>query len=128
MPESGQRTALVVDDSRVARMLLARELTAAAFAVRQAANGAEGLSVLGRGPVPDLVLVDWNMPEMNGLEFLRLMKAEPRWKSVPVLMVTSETEAGNMAAALEAGAAEYLMKPFTGDMLRDRLRLLGLAS
>ncbi len=73
----------------------------------------------------DLALVDWNMPEMNGLEFIKAVRADPRWGSLPILMVTSETEFQNMADAMEAGANEYAMKPFDRDVIRDKLSILG---
>lgn len=121
-----QNKALVVDDSRVVRTLLARELTALGFSVSQAANGREGIAVLQREPSFSLTLVDWNMPEMNGLDFIRAVRADRRHDEMPVVLVTTETETHNVAAALEAGATEYLMKPFTSDMLDDKLRLIGV--
>ncbi len=126
MAALAQSKALVVDDSRVVRALLARELSALGFSVCQAANGREGIDVLQREPSVSLTLVDWNMPEMNGLEFIRAVRADRRHDRMPLMLVTTETETENVAAALEAGAAEYLMKPFTGGMIADKLRLLGI--
>jgi two-component system chemotaxis response regulator CheY len=119
--------AMVVDDSRAIRMILSRTLGELGYEVCQAPNGKEALSLIDRenGSV-SLVLVDWNMPEMNGLEFIRHLRADACYSSVPLMMVTTETEVPQMVAALEAGANEYLMKPFTRDMIADKLRILGV--
>ncbi len=120
--------ALVVDDSRAMRMILARTLAETGFEVEQAGNGQEALDRMAReGGAPDLVVVDWNMPEMSGLEFLRAVRARPEFRAVRLFMVTTESEIAQMSRALEAGADEYLMKPFTADAVRDKLRLLGMA-
>ena len=74
-----------------------------------------------------LVLVDWNMPELSGLDFIRAVRARPEFSAVRLMMVTTETEIEQMTRALEAGADEYLMKPFTPESVRDKLRLLGMA-
>jgi two-component system chemotaxis response regulator CheY len=119
--------AMVVDDSRAMRTLLKGLLTANGMqVVAEAASGQEALDRLRAEGTVDLVLVDWNMPEMNGYDFVRAVRAEPHWDDIRLLMVTSETEAGKMAAALEAGANEYLMKPFGREAIRDKLQLLGL--
>ena len=118
--------ALVVDDSRAIRMILCRTLRGLGYDVKEAGNGLEALQVIGDGPPADLVMADWNMPEMDGLELLRKIRAHPSWAAVPVLMVTTESEIGQMSAALEAGATEYIMKPFTKEILEDKLRLAGL--
>ena len=118
------KKALVIDASRTIRMILGRTLGELGFETATAANGREALDSLT--PDLSLVLVDWNMPEMNGLEFVRRMRANPVWAAVPVIMVTTETRIGQMTAALEAGANEYVMKPFTAEVIEDKLRLLGL--
>jgi two-component system chemotaxis response regulator CheY len=119
--------AMVVDDSRAMRTLLRGLLSSNGLqVVAEAASGKEALERLRAEGTVDLVLVDWNMPEMNGYDFIRAVRAEPHWDDIRLLMVTSETEAGKMAAALEAGANEYLMKPFGRDAIRDKLQLLGL--
>jgi two-component system chemotaxis response regulator CheY len=74
----------------------------------------------------DLVLVDWNMPEMDGISFVRAVRAEPGYGALPMMMVTTNAELAHVSKALEAGANEYIMKPFTGDMMREKLELLGL--
>jgi two-component system chemotaxis response regulator CheY len=73
-----------------------------------------------------VILVDWNMPEMNGLDFVKTIRADPRYSEVPLMMVTTETEIEQMYRALEAGANEYVMKPFTDEVIADKLRLLGV--
>jgi two-component system chemotaxis response regulator CheY len=123
------RQAMVIDDSRAMRMILSRSLQGFGYQVAQASNGKDALAQLSQGgPEIALFLVDWNMPEMNGLEFLKNLRAESRFNSIPVVMVTTETEADQMMAALEAGANEYVIKPFTNETIEDKLRMLGLLS
>jgi two-component system, chemotaxis family, chemotaxis protein CheY len=118
--------AMVVDDSRTMRTILSRALAEAGFEVHQEANGRDALDYLQRdGASLRLVLVDWNMPEMTGLEFVRAVRSRPEFLRVRLLMVTTETEIEQMARALAAGADEYLMKPFTVDALKDKLELMG---
>jgi two-component system chemotaxis response regulator CheY len=74
----------------------------------------------------NLVLADWNMPEMNGLELLKKLRQDPELASLKVIMVTTETEVDHMVSALEAGANEYVMKPFTKDILKEKLELVGI--
>lgn len=119
--------ALVVDDSRAMRMILARTLRELGFEVREAANGREALEVIhAERAAVRLVLADWNMPEMNGLELLQRLRRDPELASLVVVMVTTETEPDQMTAALEAGANEYVMKPFTRDILVEKLYLAGI--
>ncbi|MGA2155486.1 MAG: response regulator [Bryobacteraceae bacterium] len=121
--------ALVVDDSRAVRMILARTLKELGFEVREAANGREALEVIEiEKTAVTLVLADWNMPEINGLELLKQLRQKPELASLVVVMVTTETELDQMAAALEAGANEYVMKPFTKDILVEKLQLVGIHS
>jgi two-component system, chemotaxis family, chemotaxis protein CheY len=108
-------------------MILGRTLNRFGYEVLAAANGREALDLIHRnGLEPAVVLVDWNMPEMNGLEFVKSLRADPKYKSVPLMMVTTETEIEQMYRALEAGADEYVMKPFTDDVIADKLRILGV--
>jgi two-component system chemotaxis response regulator CheY len=76
--------------------------------------------------VPDLCTIDWNMPVMDGLQFVNAVRANPAWRPVTLVMVTSESEQSQIVRALAAGAHEYVIKPFTADALRDKLALLGL--
>lgn len=119
--------ALVVDDSRAVRMLLTRTLKQIGYEVQEAANGREALEVIeaGDGAV-GLVLADWNMPEINGLDLLKRLRQNPAFSSLKVVMVTTETEIDRIAEALEAGANEYVMKPFTQDILVEKLQLAGI--
>jgi two-component system, chemotaxis family, chemotaxis protein CheY len=119
--------ALVVDDSKAVRMILAKTLKELGFEVREAANGREALEVIeAEKTAVTLVLADWNMPEIDGLELLKRLRQKPELASLVVVMVTTETELGQMTAALEAGANEYIMKPFTKDILVDKLQLVGV--
>ena len=119
-------TAMVVDDSRAVRMIVSRTLREIGYEVAEAGNGREALQKLeASGPV-GLVLADWNMPEMDGLELLRQIRGAPAYHAIPVIMVTTEAEVDQMMLALEAGANEYVMKPFTKEILLDKLRLAGL--
>lgn len=120
------RRALVIDDSRTIRSILAKKLGQLGFKVSDAENGKVGLEVLSNAPEISLVLVDWNMPLMNGLEFVKAVRAEADWDGVTIVMVTTETETSQMLAALDAGANDYIMKPFTDEIITERLMLLGI--
>ncbi|MGA3128956.1 MAG: response regulator [Candidatus Korobacteraceae bacterium] len=119
--------ALVVDDSRTIRIIIRRILIELGYEVCEAANGIEALKMLETEKTAvKLVLADWNMPEMNGMELLKSLRQNPEFDSLKVLMVTTETEMGQMASALKAGANEYVMKPFTKDILIEKLELIGI--
>ena len=119
--------AMVVDDSRAIRMILTKTLSELGFEVSQAGSGNEALTMLPfPGEQPALILVDWNMPGISGLDFVRQVRSDPGMARVLLVMVTTETEIEQMAAALDAGANEYIMKPFTKEIVADKLRLLGL--
>ena len=118
--------ALVIDDSRAMRRIVTGILTGFGYEVRDAGHGREGLDVLDEGWVPDLCCVDWNMPVMDGLQFVSAVRSNPAWRSVTIMMVTSESEHTQIVKALAAGAHEYVIKPFTADAIRDKLALLGL--
>lgn len=119
---------MVVDDSKTIRMIVRRILLELGFEVFEAGNGKEGLEVMAaQKNEMDLVLADWNMPEMNGLELVKALRKIPELASLKVIMVTTETEMGQMASALEAGANEYVMKPFSKDILKEKLELVGVS-
>jgi len=119
--------ALVVDDSRAVRMILSRTLRELGYDVREAANGKEALELMAKEKsTVKLVLSDWNMPEINGLELLKRLRQDPDLSTLVVVMVTTETELDQMSAALEAGANEYVMKPFTKEILLEKLQLVGI--
>jgi two-component system chemotaxis response regulator CheY len=75
---------------------------------------------------PEVVLVDWNMPEMNGYEFVQAVRGDESYQRMPLLMVTTETEMEQVARALHAGVNEYVMKPFTKDVIREKLAIMGV--
>jgi two-component system, chemotaxis family, chemotaxis protein CheY len=116
---------MVVDDSRATRTIIARILGELGFTVTQAASGMEAMQKLEQEGIPDLMLVDWNMPEMSGYDLVCAVRAKPDYQKMRMLMVTTETEIERVTSALAAGADEYLMKPFTKEMLIDKLRILG---
>ena len=107
------------------RGILSKILVRLGFEVLQAADGVEGIATLTvASPPVALVLSDWNMPEMDGLQFVKALRANPKFANVVVVMVTTETHIEQMMTALEAGANEYIMKPFTAEMVEDKLRML----
>jgi two-component system, chemotaxis family, chemotaxis protein CheY len=118
--------ALVIDDSRAMRMILGRMLGELGMDVADAENGRRALDLIDAGLEPALVLVDWNMPEMNGIEFLTTFRSEPYSSTARILMITTETDMPEVVQALESGADEYLMKPFTRDSVRAKLQILGI--
>lgn len=121
------KRALVVDDSRAIRTIVKRILIAEGFEVAEACDGREAVKALQAPAVPyTLLCTDYNMPEMNGIDLLRRVRRMPQCKGLPALMITTETHVSSMENAFNAGANEYLMKPFTHDMMRDKLRMLGL--
>jgi len=107
-------------------MILARTLRELGYEVREAGNGREALDMMGSPARIDLVMADWNMPVMDGLELLRQVRANPESSAIPVIMVTTEAEIDQMSLALQSGATEYVMKPFTKEILAGKLRLAGL--
>ena len=120
--------AIVIDDSKAIRTIIKKILLSSGFEVVEAAHGREALDRLGETGAVDLALVDWNMPEMNGLEFVTAVRADHSMDGMRVMMVTTETEMSQVTAALEAGANEYVMKPFTPEVLREKIGILGLGS
>lgn len=118
---------LVIDDARAVRALVARMLAEIGrHAVVEAADGSAGLAALAAGPAFDLAVVDWHMPVLDGLGFVRAARAMPAAAGLRILMCTTENGAGEIAEALAAGADEFVMKPFDLDTLRSKLALLGL--
>jgi two-component system chemotaxis response regulator CheY len=96
------------------------------ISVLEAEDGLDGLEKIKIMPLPDLILLDWNMPNMNGYEFLQAIKKNSAYNKILVLMVTTENEMSQVVKALEAGADEYIMKPFEEEALKDKLKILGL--
>lgn len=118
--------ALVIDDSRATRAVLKRMLTGIGYDVVEAPHGRAALDLLATEGLPDVALVDWNMPEMDGLELITALRAEPRYDRTRLMMVTSETSPRQMYDALKAGVDEYAMKPITREVIEDKLGLMGL--
>jgi two-component system chemotaxis response regulator CheY len=116
--------ALVIDDSRAVRAIIRNILREMGTEVVEAGDGREALEQLRQNPDVELILVDWNMPEMNGLDFIRTVRTQSSYDGVRIVMVTTETEAQQVARALDAGANEYVMKPFTKEILVAKLNLL----
>jgi len=118
---------IVIDDSRAIRMILGRTLQRLGFEPAIAADAEEALRILARnGDSIRVALVDWNMPGISGLEFVKTVRADLRHNDLVLIMVTTETEIDQMQAALEAGANEYVMKPFTDEIIADKIRMTGL--
>jgi two-component system chemotaxis response regulator CheY len=118
--------ALVIDDSRAMRTVLRRILTDLSFEVFEAGDGSSALAVLDEHGLPDLAVVDWNMPVMDGLEFVTELRGREGGRAVVIMMVTTENERSQVVRALAAGAHEYVFKPFTPDAIAAKLALLGL--
>jgi len=113
--------AIVIDDSRAMRGLLKRVLIDMGF------DGKEGLLRVADGQRPELALVDWNMPNMNGLQFVQAIRQDHAFDDMRIVMVTTEVEMNQIKAALDAGANEYVMKPFTEESLREKIEMLGIS-
>jgi two-component system chemotaxis response regulator CheY len=122
---AGVKLCLVVDDSRVVRKVARRILEDLGFEVAEAGDGVEALAWV-RTAMPDLVLLDWNMPAMNGLEFLRQLRREPGGEAPRVVFCSVENDLDRIREALDAGADEYIMKPFDGDIVASKLALAGV--
>jgi two-component system chemotaxis response regulator CheY len=120
--------ALVIDDSRAMRALLGRLLGEIGFSVDEAGNGREGLEHLQTHGIPDVVLVDWNMPEMSGFEFVQAVRANRDYDAVRLIMVTTETEMTRVVKALGAGLDAYVMKPFTKEAVVEQLERIGFGT
>ncbi|MBO3086663.1 response regulator [Cellulomonas fengjieae] len=118
--------ALVIDDSRTMRRIVSGSLQPLGFETHEAEHGRAALDLLEGGLDVDLACIDWNMPVMDGLTFVTEVRARPAWRNVTLMMVTTESEHGQIVRALAAGAHEYLIKPFTPDAVRAKLDLLGL--
>lgn len=120
--------ALVVDDSRSMRRIIGQIMQELGYEVTEAGDGIEALQRLEELGPPDIVLTDWNMPNMNGLELVRSVRANPMLRAIPMLMVTSETEMNRMVIAFAAGVNEYVMKPFDRFVIQEKLQLLGIGA
>ena len=120
--------ALIIDDSKTMRSILRRIVTELGFETSEAGNGQEALDQLEAGLHPDICLIDWNMPLMDGYQFVTRVRSDERWRNVTLMMVTTESEHGQIVRALAAGAHEYVIKPFTPDAIIEKMELLGLVA
>ena len=120
------RTCLVVDDSKVIRKVARHILETLDFEVEEAGDGREALDRCTKS-VPDVVLLDWNMPVMSGIEFLRALREADMQPRPKVVFCTTENGTAHIRAALDAGADEYVMKPFDRDTLASKLQFVGIA-
>jgi two-component system, chemotaxis family, chemotaxis protein CheY len=117
-----RRKILAVDDSKIMLKIIAGAIEVLSYEPLKASNGKEALEVLGQSADEiALILLDWNMPEMNGLDTLQAIKADPRYHDIPVMMVTTESEQKNIILAIKAGAKHYLTKPFNQQDLAVRI-------
>lgn len=113
---------LSVDDSSVIRKIIRGAVEVLEYELLEASDGLEGLSVLEEHYKEiELILLDWNMPGMNGFKFLQTIKAHPEFKKIPVMMVTTESEKNNIVKAIQAGAVHYMTKPFAMEELMKRI-------
>lgn len=118
--------ALIVDDSGFIRDYVRSLLEERGIVCAGAGNGRDGLDCLHKADVYDMLLVDWNMPVMDGLEMVKAVRQEQRFDAMKILMVTTEAENSFIEAALNAGADEYLVKPFDAKGLENKLQMVGL--
>ncbi len=118
-------TCLLVDDSIVIRKVARQIFELSGFSCSEAEDGQQAYDIC-KDKMPDCILLDWNMPVMNGLEFLVLLRQLPEGQKPQVIFCTTENDMSHIARALEAGANEYIMKPFDADIMRGKLLQLGL--
>jgi two-component system, chemotaxis family, chemotaxis protein CheY len=116
--------ALVIDDSGAMRSILRQYMRELQYEVVEARDGREALERCEQTPDFDIALVDWNMPVMNGLEFVQALRARKEYDSMKLMMVTTENDAAHIEKALSAGANEFVMKPFTYEVLEEKMALL----
>ncbi|PZU07593.1 response regulator [Sphingomonas sp.] len=121
------KTCLVVDDSKVIRKVARHILEALDFSVAEAGDGQEALTHCMTEKTPDVILLDWNMPVMSGIEFLRALGETELPRRPKVVFCTTENGSAHIRAAIEAGADEYVMKPFDRDTIESKLQIVGVA-
>jgi two-component system chemotaxis response regulator CheY len=120
------RTVLIVDDSKVVRIVVRRMVESLGFATAEATSGEEAVAYLNANEPPDAVLLDIVMPAMDGMACLRAIRQDLRFERCPVIMCSSQNSPDEIADAVAAGANEYVMKPFSEDILADKFRQVGL--
>lgn len=116
---------LIVDDSSVIRKVARKIMEEANFEIAEAENGQQALEKC-RHKMPDIILLDWNMPVMNGLEFLKELRKEPSGNTAKVIFCTTENDMDHITQAISAGANEYIMKPFDKEIIVSKLKEVGL--
>lgn len=119
------KTCLIVDDSRVIRKVARQIFEALGFACEEAEHGQQALDACQRA-MPDVVLLDWNMPVMDGMEFLRALRKDPKGSAPVVVFCTTENDMRHIQEAMTNGANEYIMKPFDADIVQSKLLQLGV--
>lgn len=121
---------IVIDDSRTVRKMLCHYMQSLDIETMEAEDGCDALSLLGTEDPSsiEIALVDWDMPRMSGIEFLKEIRSCSEFSHLKVMMVTSHNKPEDLMRAIELGANEFLMKPFDEDMFRDKMRILGLAN
>ncbi len=121
----GMKSCLIVDDSKVIRMVARKILQELDFGTEEAADGKQALDACKQN-MPDAILLDWNMPVMNGIDFLRALRQLPGGDAPRVLFCTTENDIEHITKAIEAGANEYIMKPFDADIVESKFLEVGL--
>ena len=122
------KTILLVDDSRAVRIAASNIIEPLGFLILEAGDGQQALDVLRENPQVDVVLLDWNMPIMDGYEFLTTLRADKEIPQPLVVMCTTENEMSQIVKAMQAGANEYVMKPFTEEIISEKFQEVGLLS
>jgi two-component system, chemotaxis family, chemotaxis protein CheY len=123
--EDNMKTCLIVDDSSIIRKVARRILESLEFRIVEAENGEQAFAACQR-ELPDVILLDWNMPKMDGYDFLRALRGLPGGERPKVVFCTTENDVAHIARALEAGANEYIMKPFDKDIVEEKFQEIGL--
>ncbi len=124
-PVAGAKSCLIVEDSRVIRKITRHIVEGLGMSVSEAEDGQQGLTACDAA-MPDLILLDWNMPVMNGIEFIKVLRARPDGAAPKVVFCTTEYDADHIREAIAAGANEYVMKPFDHETLQLKLQLIGM--
>lgn len=119
---------LIVDDARAIRKIVGDMLREMGFEVMEACDGVDALKQLHESELPDACMIDWNMPNMNGIELIKAIRAQEKFRDLPLMMVTSETEMDSVSTAFLAGANEYVMKPFSSMDIVDKFQILGIGA
>lgn len=121
-----KKRALVVDDSGAIRAILRDIMSNLGFDIHEAEDGASALEWLKKNGPADVTCLDWNMPNMNGIQVVKYVRSDPKYKDMPILMCTSEVELERVMEALREGANEYIMKPFDQEAIGEKLTMMGI--